>query len=70
MPLFEFVCSECGNQFEELVRSSSVIDGVVCPSCASSQVKKKVSTFAAKVSGGSSSFSLGASSAACSTGST
>lgn len=70
MPLFEFVCSGCGNQFEELVRSASVIDEVVCPACRSGEVKKKVSTFASKVSGGGSSFSLGSSSAACSTGST
>ena len=70
MPLFEFVCSQCGDQFEELVRSSSVIEGVVCPSCHSVEVKKKVSTFASKVSGGSSSFSLGSSAASCSTGGT
>ena len=70
MPLFEFVCSECGNQFEELVRSASVIEGVICPACSSAEIKKKLSTFASKISGGGSSFSLGSSSAACSTGST
>lgn len=68
MPLFEFVCSDCSQSFEELVRSASAIDGVICPKCGSSQVSKKISTFASRVSGGGS-FSLGASSAAsCSTG--
>lgn len=67
MPLFEFVCTSCNQPFEELVRSASAMDGVVCPVCGSQEVKKKISTFASKVSG-SSSFSLGASSAAsCST---
>jgi putative FmdB family regulatory protein len=70
MPLFEFVCSQCGNRFEELVRSASLIEGVVCPNCSSTEIKKKVSTFASKISGGGSSYSLGSSAAACSTGST
>ena len=70
MPLFEFVCSSCNQPFEELLRSASAVDGVTCPVCGSPQVKKKISTFASKVSGGNA-FSLGASSAAsCSTGST
>ncbi len=70
MPIFEFACSECGQSFEELVFSASKIDEVVCPACGSGQVKKKMSTFASKVMGGGSSFSLGASSApSCSTGS-
>ena len=69
MPIFEFVCEQCEKSFEELVRSSTLIDGVVCPKCGSAQVKKKISTFASKISGGSS-FSLGSSAASCSTGST
>lgn len=67
MPLFEFVCNDCSRPFEELVRSTSAINDVTCPKCGSSQVNKKISTFASRVSGGGS-FSLGASSAAsCST---
>lgn len=70
MPIFEFECKTCGTPFEELVRSSEAISNVSCPDCGSTQVRKKVSTFAAKVTG-KSSFSLGSSSsAACSTGST
>lgn len=70
MPIFEFECHACGKPFEELVRSSSAIDGVVCPVCGSPKIKKKLSTFASLKPGGAS-FSLGSSAAAsCSTGST
>jgi len=70
MPIFEFVCTECNKPFEDLVFSLSRIDEVVCPACGSSQVKKKMSTFASKPAAGASSFSLGASSASsCGTGS-
>ncbi|RPI88399.1 MAG: zinc ribbon domain-containing protein [Chloroflexi bacterium] len=70
MPIFEFVCSECGRPFEELVRSSSAVDGVICPTCGSTEVKKKISTFASKISGGSSFPSFSTSASSCSTGST
>lgn len=66
MPIFEFVCTQCGENFEELVRSASSTDEVICPKCQSQQVKKKISTFASKVVGGSTSYSM---SAACNTGS-
>lgn len=70
MPIYEFVCTECNKSFEDLVFSLSSIDEVVCPVCGSSQVKKKMSTFASKPAVGGSSFSLGASSASsCGTGS-
>jgi len=70
MPIYEFVCDECGQPFEELVFSASAVSDVVCPSCESSHIKKKISTFATKVAGGSS-YSLNTSSApSCNTGST
>lgn len=70
MPIYEFICDECGQTFEELLRSTEEIRSVVCPNCASEHVKKKISTFASKVSGGSS-FSFDSSAAsACRTGST
>ncbi len=70
MPIFEFVCNECGYPFEELLRNSDAISGVVCQYCGSKQVKKQLSSFASKISGGGPR-SFGSSSAAsCSTGST
>lgn len=69
MPIFEFVCTDCGEPFEELLRSASAIHEVNCPACGSPQIKKKISSFASKISGGNS-FSLGAAASSCSTGST
>lgn len=68
MPLFEFECSECGEPFEELVRSASAVDEVVCPCCGSQHVRKKISTFASKVSGGSSASAYSSSPASCGAG--
>ena len=69
MPIFEFVCTDCGKPFEERVRNAGAIDGVTCPSCRSTNIHKKISTFASKVSGGSA-FSFGSTaSSGCSTGS-
>jgi putative FmdB family regulatory protein len=70
MPLFEFECSECGQPFEELVRSANAVNEVICPFCGGERVNKKISTFAAKIAGGGSRSSSSFSNpAACSTGS-
>jgi putative FmdB family regulatory protein len=70
MPIFEFICAECGKPFEELVVSNSKIGEVTCPDCHSQNITKKISRFAAKFFGGGSP-SLGSSysSPGCSTGS-
>ena len=69
MPIYEFVCTECGHPFEELVFGMNT-SGVVCPTCGSEQVKKKMSTFASKSGGDGASLSLGSSipASSCSTG--
>jgi putative FmdB family regulatory protein len=65
MPIFEFMCTDCNEPFEELVRSANAVEDVDCPSCGSTHVKKKISTFASKVAGtGTSSYSSSASSCA------
>lgn len=70
MPMFEFACVECSHSFEELLRSADAVSGLTCPKCGSPNVRKKLSTFASRSSGGAS-FSLGSlSSSSCSTGST
>lgn len=69
MPIFEFICSDCGRPFEELVMSTSKISEVTCPICKSQNITKQISTFASKLSGGGSFSFGGASSASCSTGS-
>ena len=52
MPIFEFVCLDCGNSFDRLLRSSYAIEDVNCPSCESQDIKKKLSLFSSKISGG------------------
>jgi len=51
MPIFEFVCKSCGHVFESLVMGSGKIENVTCEECDSSDVEKKMSTFAAKSGG-------------------
>ena len=69
MPLYEFHCSDCEEDFEELVRTMSAVDRVRCPNCGGAHVAKRVSSFAAGITGGAYSFSGGGDSS-CSTGST
>lgn len=45
MPIFEYACAACGKEFETLVRGSS--PAVECPSCHGTDLRKKLSTFAA-----------------------
>jgi putative FmdB family regulatory protein len=67
MPIYEFACRDCGTVFEKLVRSASSQPELSCPSCQSQDVKKKLSTFAANVKGGSG--GAWSSSASCGSGS-
>ncbi len=52
MPIFEFVCLDCGDSFDKLVKSSYAITDIKCPSCESQDIKKKLSLFSSKISGG------------------
>ncbi|MBI4189203.1 MAG: zinc ribbon domain-containing protein [Betaproteobacteria bacterium] len=45
MPIFEYACSSCGNEFETLVRGS--VPAPECPKCHGTALRKKLSTFAA-----------------------
>ena len=62
MPIYEYVCEECGEKYEKFVRSSLAKVELKCPTCGSPKGKKAISMFGMR--GGSSSSSLGASSAA------
>jgi putative FmdB family regulatory protein len=45
MPLYEYICQQCGERFEKLVRTSEA-HAVVCPRCQSASVNRAFSTFA------------------------
>jgi putative FmdB family regulatory protein len=49
MPIFEYACSDCGRQFETLVRSDTVPE---CPACHSTHLNKQLSVFATAQSNG------------------
>ena len=47
MPIYEFICRECGHRFEELVLSASAsLEHIVCPSCGAEKPEKLISAVA------------------------
>lgn len=46
MPVYEYVCCECGDRFERLVAYTEA-DGVECTRCGSREVRRLVSLIAA-----------------------
>jgi putative FmdB family regulatory protein len=44
MPIYEYLCEDCGTKFEKLVRNGVT---VACPSCGQDHLKPELSTFAA-----------------------
>ena len=57
MPLYEYLCRDCGVAFERYVRAWG--DPVACPGCCGVSVEKKVSSFAFAVPGGAAPSSTG-----------
>jgi len=53
MPIYEYLCDDCGSKFEKLVRSSQASAEVECPSCGEAHVTQQLSTFAAHANGSS-----------------
>jgi putative FmdB family regulatory protein len=43
MPIYEYACRGCGEEFETLVRGAAAPE---CPSCGSTDLEKKLSVFA------------------------
>jgi len=48
MPIYEYLCEDCGREFEELVRSAGASREVACPKCGGRNVGRQVSVFAAR----------------------
>lgn len=46
MPLYDYVCYSCGNNFEKLRRMSDDDGEVRCPDCDSEKIERLLSTFA------------------------
>ena len=52
MPIYEYICEKCKHEFEALVRNAGSVPEDGCPKCHSDKLKRKLSTFAAKVPAG------------------
>lgn len=46
MPIFEYLCEECGHEFSELIRSKQEEAELECPKCHEKKFKKLISSFA------------------------
>jgi putative FmdB family regulatory protein len=53
MPIYEYLCADCGNKFEKLVRRSADADSLECPSCGQKHLQQELSTFSARANGAS-----------------
>jgi putative FmdB family regulatory protein len=51
MPIFEYLCQDCGTKFEKLIRRAEDSDGLTCPSCGQKHLRTQLSTFAAHAGG-------------------
>jgi putative FmdB family regulatory protein len=49
MPIFEYQCGQCENEFEKLVLNTS--EKIACPKCKSKKVHRIMSAFAFSVGG-------------------
>lgn len=66
MPIYEYVCQDCGEKYEKLVRSSTAKVELVCPQCGSQRGEKAISVFGALGGGrGSVGASFGTAAPAC-----
>ena len=49
MPIYEYVCKDCGQRYEQIVMSKS--QKIACPKCASAKHTLQLSVFAAPANG-------------------
>jgi putative FmdB family regulatory protein len=72
MPIYEYLCGECGNRFEILRSISEADSPILCKICQSSKTSRTVSVFFAQsgsrvIAGGNGGGCAGCSSGSCST---
>jgi putative FmdB family regulatory protein len=59
MPIYEYVCQDCGDKYEKLVRSNTAKVELTCPTCGSPRGEKALSLFGAVGNGAKSDSVLG-----------
>lgn len=50
MPIFEYLCNDCGARFVKLVLRNQT-EAVVCPSCGKGRLEQQISSFISPVAG-------------------
>jgi putative FmdB family regulatory protein len=50
VPIYEYACRSCEQEFEELSRSMDKPEPVQCPACGGAKVERRFSVFAARQS--------------------
>ncbi|MBL8314531.1 MAG: zinc ribbon domain-containing protein [Rubrivivax sp.] len=65
MPIYEYACQSCGNEFELLVRSDTELR---CPKCQATHLEKKLSVFATSGAEGASAAAAAGPCGACPAG--
>ena len=50
MPIYEYLCGDCGKRFERLVLKPGQ-EEVLCPSCGTSKLEQQLSSFQSPVPG-------------------
>lgn len=51
MPIYEYDCASCGSRFDKLVFGPAREQAVLCPTCGSEQVLKRLSLIAGTTGG-------------------
>lgn len=51
MPIFEYLCDDCGTKFEKFVRRTDAGE-LLCPQCGQRHLTQQLSTFSAHANGG------------------
>ncbi len=52
MPIYEYICEDCQNEFEKIVINKQ--QEITCPKCSSKKATIQLSVFSSAVAGGSS----------------
>jgi putative FmdB family regulatory protein len=65
MPIYEYVCQDCGLKYDKFVRSSLAKIELKCPNCGSTEGKKAFSVFGVRGDTNGSSVAATSSAAAC-----
>jgi putative FmdB family regulatory protein len=51
VPIYEYACSDCKENFEKLVKSMSSDEKIACPKCGSKKTSRSLSVFAVGAEG-------------------